>query len=318
MACFTKTLIRFGVISGLLAGGAVVIAGPHRVAALGQQFRSKVVTVIDRNIEDPVAMRAQLRDLETRYPKRIAEVRSHLAELREQMSQLDRDKAISARVVEMARADYDELKSLIVRAEDAQAEYAGARFVTIAFRDTQFGVEDAYSRANAIADTVNVYTTRANDLNRDLGSLQRDASRLESLLAKLESEHAQFRAQIAQLDGQIDAIARKERMVALMSERQKRIDELSRYQVASLDQFKSTVARRHAELDSALETLSANEGATDYVDRARFEVDTKTTVIKPKAELPRIAPTSIVIESEKDMDEKLPASVARRNAPSLN
>lgn len=301
MAGFTKTLIRFGVIGGLLAGGAVVVAGPHRMAALAKQMQTKVTEAIDANIDDPIAMRAQLRDLEAKYPKRIAEVRAHLGEINEQMRQIERDKAISDRVVALAREDYGELRDLIARAEDAQDEIGTARVVAISFDNRQFSVDDAYTRVNGIADTVNVYQTRAADLDRDLSNLERDASRLESLLAKLESEHAQFRAQIAQLDGQIDAIARKEKMVALMEERQERIDELSRYEVASLDQFKATLAKRQAELDGRLESLGREQGATDYVDRARFEVDTNTTVIKP-APKPKVEPSKVVISGDDHED----------------
>ena len=208
MAGITKTVIRVAVIGGLLTAGAAVVAGPHRLAALGHQARTSVQKAIDANIEDPVAMRSQLRDLEAKYPKRIAEVQSHLAEINEQMRQVQRDQAISEKVVALAQDDYNDLKDLIAQAEDARAEYGNSRLVTIGFREATFKVDEAYSRANAIADTVNVYSTRAADLQRDYASLERDAARLSTLLGKLEAEHAQFRAQIVQLDGQIDAIAR--------------------------------------------------------------------------------------------------------------
>ena len=105
MAGIVKTVIRLGVIGALVTGGAVVIAGPHRVVALGHQMQSKIVNVIDANIDDPVALRAQLRDLQAQYPERIAEVRSQLAELVEQVRQIHREKAVSEKVVTMAAAD---------------------------------------------------------------------------------------------------------------------------------------------------------------------------------------------------------------------
>jgi len=301
MAGFTKSLIRFGVIGGLVAGGAVVIAGPHRMAALAQQMQSKVATAIDSRIDDPIAMRAQLRDLEAKYPKRIAQVRAHLGEINEQIRQVQRDKAISERVVALARDDYAELKDLIARAESAREDIGAARTVAISFDDRHLSVDEAYRRVNSVADTVNVYQTRAADLSRDMANLQRDSSRLESLLAKLESEHAQFRAQLAQLDGQIDSIARKEKMVVMMEERRERIDELSRYQVASLDQFKAALAKRQAELDGRLESLGREQGTDDYVDRARFEVDSNSTLIEP-APAPRVEPSKVVITSESGED----------------
>ncbi|MFG0257027.1 MAG: hypothetical protein ACF8GE_03900 [Phycisphaerales bacterium JB043] len=278
MAGITRTLLRVGVIGGLLAGGAVVIAGPHRIGALTHQMHGKITNVIDSHIDDPVAMRAQLRDLESRYPKRIAQVRSHLGEIEEQLNQITRDVTISERVVEMAHADYNELRDLIARAETANLEYGGAKLVAIAFKSSEYDIDSAYSRANSIADTATVYANRVTDLQRDKNSLERDKQQLESLLGKLETEHAQFRAQIAQLDGQIDSIARKQKMVKIMEERQRRIDELSRYEVASLDQFKANLAKRQAELEGKLEGLARVEGNNDYETKARFEVDTKTTL----------------------------------------
>ena len=278
MAGICKSVIRLGVIGALVTGGAVVIAGPHRVMALGQSFQSKIVNVIDANIDDPIALRAQLRDLQAQYPKRIAEVRAQLAELVEQVRQIQREKAVSEKVVSMASADLEDLSMLIARAEEARVEFASDgsyRTVSIAFNDQSLSVDEAYSKANYITELVRSYEARTNDAANDLANLQRDQERLASLLRKLEAEQTQFQAQLAQLDRQIDSVARKERMVKVMEDRTKRIDELSRYNVASLDQFKSVLAKRQAELESRIASIADREGAIDYEDRAAFQVDTQ-------------------------------------------
>jgi chromosome segregation ATPase len=313
MVGITKTVIRVAVIGGLLTAGAAVVAGPHRLAALGRQAQAKVHSVIDNNIDDPIAMRAQLHDLETKYPKRIAEVHSHLAELQEQMRQVKRDKAISKRVVSLAQGDFEELKNLIAQAEDARLEYGNSRLITIGFNDTTFNMDAAYHKANGIADTVSVYSTRASDLERDQASLQRDESRLQSLLKKLESEHSQFRAQMVQLDGQIDAIARKKKMVALMADRQRRIDELSRYQVASLDQFKATLARRAAELDARLDVLTRGEEQSSYEEIARFQVESDSSFVPPALKTPELAPSRLHIDDvDGNSSDEASSAVASR------
>ncbi|MHC4975924.1 MAG: hypothetical protein ACYTF7_04880 [Planctomycetota bacterium] len=318
MAGITRTLLRVGVIGGLLAGGAVVIAGPSRIGALTHQVHGKITHVIDSQIDDPVAMRAQLRDLESKYPKRIAQVRSHLGEINEQLRQIARDVTISERVVEMAHADYNDLRDLIARAESANVEYAGAKLVAIAFKSSEYGLDEAYTRANSIADTATVYANRVSDLERDQNSLDRDKQQLENLLGKLETEHAQFRAQIAQLDGQIDSIARKQKMVKIMEERQRRIDELSRYEVASLDQFKANLAKRQAELEGQLEGFARDQGHDDYETKARFQVDTKTTLEPMGLErLRKPVPSKIVIDGTEpyttDTTESDDDIVASRN-----
>lgn len=278
MCGLMKSLVRLGVIGALVTGGAVVIAGPHRVAALAQQIRSKVATAIDSQIDDPVALRQQLRDLEAKYPRRIAEVRSQLAEIQEQIRQTNRERAVSERVVTMASNDLTELKSLLARAEEARVTAASdgvSRTVAISFNDRRFTVDEAYSRANYIGALLSSYEARIVDADRDLTSLSRDQERLTTLLTRLDAEQTQFQAQLAQLDRQIDSVARKERMVELMAERQARIDELSRYHVASLDQFKSVLAKRQAELESRIESLTNYEYGDDYVSQAEFQVDTK-------------------------------------------
>jgi len=279
MAGICKTVIRLGVIGALVTGGAVVIAGPHRVMALGSQVQTKIVNVIDANIDSPVALRAQLRDLQAQYPKRIAEVRSQLAELIEQVRQIQREKAVSEKVVSMASADLQDLSTLLARAEEARAEFASDgsyRTVSIAFGDESLSVDEAYSKANYITELVRSYEARSTDAANDLTNLQRDQKRLTSLLTKLESEQTQFQAQLAQLDRQIDSVARKERMVDVMEDRQERIDELSRYHVASLDQFKSSLAKRQAELESRIASITDREEQTDYEDKAAFQIDTQS------------------------------------------
>ena len=279
MAGIVKTVIRLGVIGALVTGGAVVIAGPHRVVALGHQVQSKIVNVIDANIDDPVALRAQLRDLQAQYPERIAEVRSQLAELVEQVRQIHREKAVSEKVVTMATADLEDLSSLLARAEEARTEFASDgsyRTVSISFNDESMSIDEAYSKANYITELVRSYEGRSMDAANDLANLERDQERLTSLLAKLESEQTQFQAQLAQLDRQIDSVARKERMVDVMEERAERIDELSRYHVASLDQCKSVLAKRQSEMESRISSISQREHQIDYEDKAAFQIDTAT------------------------------------------
>ena len=69
-----KTAVRVAVIGGLATGVAVLVAGPERVMALAGQARHTVNHVIDSQIDDPIALRAQLKSLESEYPKRIATV----------------------------------------------------------------------------------------------------------------------------------------------------------------------------------------------------------------------------------------------------
>jgi chromosome segregation ATPase len=192
------------------------------------------------------------------------------------------------------------------------SEHGSARLVRIGFDDRTFDLSGAYARANTINETINLYDARAADIETDLAALEADREILTNLLAKLETEQAEFQAQIAQLDAKIDAIARKERMADLMEERQKRIDELTRYEVASLDQLRSKLAERHAELDARISSASKRDDQASYEDQARYEVETaRSRELRIEAPKPAAA-TKIIIDSRDGDDDDEVKSVARR------
>lgn len=295
MAGIVKTMIRVGVIGGLVAGGAILVAGPHRAMALYQQLHSKVVGVIDSSIEDPVALRAQLRELEAQYPQRIAEARSQMADIEEQIRQVEREKRVSERVVDLASADLTNIQSLIARAEQKRGEDPMV-LVSIRWDDRKVSMDQAYAKANYIAAAAKSYRARTEDAQRSLASLRHEKEQVDALLTQLEQEQMQFQAQLFQLDGQIDAVARKERIVSLMEQRQRRLDQLSRYQVASLDQFRARLAKKHAALDAKIEMFSKGDAATNYEHQAEFQVDTETSAaIRGEFEA---KPSSVEINSD--------------------
>jgi hypothetical protein len=107
---FGKNALRIGTIVALAGGATALIAGPERVGAVFQQAKTTVNAAIDQNVEDPIAMRAQLRDLEGQYPERIAMVREDLAELETQVAQLSRE--LTTRFSSILQRQEAELQSL--------------------------------------------------------------------------------------------------------------------------------------------------------------------------------------------------------------
>lgn len=274
--CIVKSVMRIAVVGGLATGVAVLVAGPERVAALAGQCRQAVRDKIDQNIEDPVELRSQLRNLESEYPKRITSVRADLAELEAQLAELERDRNVSQRVVEMASADLLELKDMLARAEGARTE-APTAVINVRFDNQAFSLNQAYSRATQINNTLNVYSTRAADADRDLGFLNQQKERLAELLATLETERAQFQAQIWQLDGQIEMIARNEKLIDIVEKRQESIDRHSQFEAVSLDQITSRMAQIRAEQEARLQSLASHTETTNYEKKAKVMLDTENT-----------------------------------------
>ncbi|MDX2115462.1 MAG: hypothetical protein SFZ24_07560 [Planctomycetota bacterium] len=309
-----KTVIRVAVVGGLATGAAVLVAGPHRVAAVAGEARAAVCNTIDQKLGDPVALRSQLRTLEAEYPKRIAAVRADLAELQAQSAELRRDKDVSDRVVEMASRDLTELKDMLARAESARSESPVA-VINVRFGSQAYSLDEAYSRATQINNTLNVYSTRSSDAERDLGFLAEQEQRLSDLLAQLETERAQFQAQIWQLDGQIEMIARNEKLIDIVEKRQASIDRYSRFEALSLDQVTQRMEKIRAEQEARLESLSRQSQTTNYEKKAKLMLDAERTardVFEKSRELaPAPAPeTQIEILPNKQVEPSTPAPSA--------
>lgn len=323
--CIVKTVMRIAVVGGLATGVAVLVAGPERVAALAGQCRSAVCETIDNNINDPVALRSQLRSLEAEYPKRISSVRSDLAELEAQLQELERDKAVSERVVEMASADLGELKDMLARAESARTE-APAAVIHVRFDNQPYSLDQAYSRATQINNTLNVYSTRAADAERDLGFLNQQKDRLAELLSTLETERAQFQAQIWQLDGQIEMIARNEKLIDIVEKRQDSIEKHSKFEAVSLEQITGRMAKIRAEQEARLQALSNHSETTNYEKKAKVMLDSENVARDVFHRSEQIAPPVVLPGKIEITPQKAPtnapatpdqttASAAKRPAP---
>ena len=268
-----KTLFKLLVATVLLGGAVALIAGPDRVGAVVHQAHASINQVIDENISDPVALRQQLHKLEKEYPSRIAAIRGDLAELQEQKRQLQREQAISSRVVQLAEKDRSELEGELAVAERRVTDELAR---PVSYRSQAIPAAQAQrlrARVEQTQHTILAYSSRAQDAERDLGYLAQQEARLESLLAQVEGEHAQFRAQLLQLDRQVDAVARNERLISLMEKRQKTIEQLSRYEAGSLDHLQGRLAEIRSRQEAQLEILATADATTDYEDRARFEID---------------------------------------------
>ncbi|MBL0921420.1 MAG: hypothetical protein IBJ10_04740 [Phycisphaerales bacterium] len=273
MAGIVKTVVRFGVIAGLGTGVAVLVAGPERVAAVASSARDKALSCIDSHIDDPTIIRAQLRAIEAKYPQRIADVRGDLAELKEQMRQIDREKSVSERVVALADTDLVKLKDMLARAEAARSSSGPGRAVLVSFNNQDLPLEQAYSRATQISQTKSAYAARAADADRTLAYLDQQAERLQQLLTKLEGEHADFQTQLWQLDHQVDAIARNDRLLDMLEKRQKMIDDRSRYEVVSLEQVNSRLAQIRTKQEAQFEALDKAADRLNYEDVAAQQVE---------------------------------------------
>lgn len=273
---FGKCLVRAAVITALAGGAAVVVAGPHRVRALVHQARQNVNACIDQRVDDPIALREQIKDLEAEYPSRIASVESDLADLNAQIDQLKRDGAVAHRTAALIDQDFAQLNGLIDQAETAVASAHDAgqfRIVRVRYNDRTLDMDAAYSRATNLQQMRDSYISRGDDVQRSLDLLGQQQERLSSLLTQLKQEQTDFQTQLFQLDTQIDAIARNDRLIEMLETRQKRIDQASRYEAHSLDQITSRLAQIRGQQDSRIDRILGTTDEQRYEQRAQYELD---------------------------------------------
>jgi chromosome segregation ATPase len=274
-----KSIFKVGVglvvLTGAALGGALLIAGPNRTVAVIDQVHGDLLQRIDANVDDPAALRSQLQNLEQEYPERISAVRGDLAEVREQIRQLNRESAISQRVVQMAQADLATLEPALNEAAASRLAAGSAAATVVAWDDRVYSYDRASNQVTQMRQTIMAYSNRAADATHDLAYLQQQEARLQELLQTLETERAQFQSQIFGLSRQVDAIARNERLIELIEKRNRTIEECSRYDGVSLDHLTARLSEVRSRQEAELDVLSNTQHQLDYEDMARMQISSE-------------------------------------------
>ncbi|MHC4303616.1 MAG: hypothetical protein ACYS15_02425 [Planctomycetota bacterium] len=269
MSCIPRFVLRWGLISALALGGATLLIGPERVAAGLACVRAKAQSVVDRAVDNPVALRRQLQDLADEYPDRIAKVQGEIAEVDHQLGQFERDSEIAARVVAMTTDDLSELKTLITRAEGVEG-----RSVYVRFDGIRFGIDQAYGEARRINNVRVTYDDRLSCNQQQLQLLSQQKARLVEILARLEEEYTTFETQMWQLDRQIDAIERNERLIEMTEQLQATLSTYDQWgKVGNLKQLEAKLAELATIQEAQLATLEQKGIRYDYEKRAKNEID---------------------------------------------
>ncbi|HWB19107.1 MAG TPA: hypothetical protein VG711_02315 [Phycisphaerales bacterium] len=292
MSCITRGIIRWGLIGGLGLAGVTMLVGPERVSACLAQIRMKAQGVVDRCVDDPIALRRQLEELSNEYPDRIAKVRGELAEVQHQIDEFSRDSQISQRVVAMTTNDLEQLKTLVAKAETTAQ--SSTRPVAIEFSGSKFDVDEAYTEARRISTVRGTYTDRAASDAQQLKFLTEQKGRLNEILTKLDTEYQTFQAKMWQLDRQIDAIDRNDRLIDLMKEHQATLANYEKFgKVGNLKQLESKLAEMRGIQEAQLQTMEKSGLHTDYEGKAETQLNMESVSDNPFDDLDQpVAPAA--------------------------
>jgi len=305
MAGIIKNAVRLGVISTLAGGAVVLVAGPERCLAVLQQAKQHVNSRIDQNIDDPIALRAQLRDLEAKYPARIEQVERDLSKIVAERSQLEREYAVDQKAVQITMTKLDELDSVLARGEELSSN---GQFVRLNLEGDRMSMSEGYQRANHYQQLIDTFSYDAEAREQHLAVLSDQQATLEELLAQLQAEQFEFQTQLAQLDRQVDAIARNDRLIVMLEERQKAFSKYeSRYKAPNLDAARTAIAQKQAEQERKLAELQMKNETQDILRQAQDELEIRRETRKSLRMFDRptveIEPDTIEISPEDDEDE---------------
>lgn len=275
MFSILKKTVKFTLVSGLVVGGtaaaAVMLMGDSRARAISHQFHAHVMEQIDSAIEDPHALRSQIIELQQEYPTRISQVRGDLAELDEEMRQLQRDQAIAVRVVTLADVDLQELDVQLASYGGATAGQAQLAAV-VSTTQGVLSFDRALSRRSQIDGTRGTYASRAADADYSLTYLTKQRQRLADLLIRLETEQAEFRTQIASLNRQIEAIERNDRLIDQLERYDNTFSACDSYEATSLDNVTNQLSSIRSRQEAELDVLANSEEQGNYEDLARLQI----------------------------------------------
>ena len=288
-----KTLFRTAVIGTALAaavvGGTAMLVGPERVGAMADQAQSQLQLHFDRNIDDPVAMRRQIAEVAREYPARIRAVRGDLHTLQEEVARLDRERSVSKRVVALVDRD---LALLVPAVNEASHRDPGAapraHLAAVQFGDEVISLRRANAKVREIQRTRSAHEARAADAAHNLKYLRTQEERFVELLDQLEGEHSQFQAQLVQLNNEVESIARNERLIEMLGERQQTLDEAGRYDAVSFDHITGSLERMRAEQEAELDQLAAGARASDYVEVAASQLRSEGRSAAPSVTVPAV------------------------------
>jgi predicted RNase H-like nuclease (RuvC/YqgF family) len=272
-----KTTLIGTAVLGTLAGGALLVAGPTRTQAVLHDVKTRVSQAIDAQLDDPIALRNELGELEKEYPRRIAKVRRDLGGLQQDIRQLEREASISRRVVELADDDLAALRPAVKQASAGQVSGGSrARLAAVVVDSRVYTLRSADAKLRQIENTRRAHASRAADAGHQIAFLRQQESQFAGVLNQLEAEQAQFSAQLEQLNRQVDSIQRNERLIDLLDKRKRTLEECTAYDVASLDQLTGKLQQILTQQSAELDVLTAAEDAATYEDLAREQLDRET------------------------------------------
>ena len=182
--------------------------------------------------------------------------------MREDISKLEEELAVSDRVVVLEGEDLAQLRS----------QASGAQLTSLSGGTLRAQISRQGARERSLEQIILANQGCAVEAVQDLEVLKGQEQRLDGMVQQLESERAQFQVQLSQLERQVDSIARNDRMITLMEKRNRTIEKIRSWDAVSLDQISSHITKIRTRQEARLDVLTQDEEHVNYEDLAREEL----------------------------------------------
>ena len=106
----------------------------------------------------------------------------------------------------------------------------------------------------------------------------RSLTRFEEAMSQLEAEQAEFQIQLFHLNRQVDSIQRNERLIEMLADRKRTLEECTSYDVSSLDQITGKLEQILVQQAAHLDVLSSVQQAVNYEDMAKEQLNDEKRV----------------------------------------
>jgi chromosome segregation ATPase len=303
MKKFFKTVF----IVGLCGVGTIALAhavlGKHRTHDAAKALQKMAQGEVDELIRKQKDMKDELSKLRSEYPKQIAMLKSQINQVDRQLASLDKEETRSADIIRLCEEDISYLED---QREVVGSVYTEAR--VIEHRGSKYNSSEAEKLTARIAETREVYVTRADDIRREREILQGERDQLALELQSVEAEQAEFEAEYQSLVREIERLERNEEMLKVAESRRGIGDDRHSEAMSTLNGVKSAVERARLEQEERLKSARVAPRSLDYETRAKLLELQRQREAKQKTE--RTPETPASDETEEEAEEELTVEFA--------
>jgi len=263
---FTKKIVKLGVVVLIVGGVATAILGRSRVRNAVYTLKDVACREVDGFVSEKRDLEREMRQLAEQYPKQIAELRSAVRDIQQQLEGTKQDAILCQTVIEECESDLGELQPKLDAASAAPVSYS----TTVRVGGAVFTYEDALARSQKILDIRDSYRGRLEANSEATQVLGNELGVYQQELSKAENEYRDFLQRYRNLRQEIDRLEKTDQILDTVERRNEitKIDNSGRIQ--TLKAIENEIQRRKSEQQERMKAINTFSISDQYETRARM------------------------------------------------